>query len=235
MDEIQKIPGWSDIVKRLWDEDSAAQLKFHVLLLGSSPLLVQKGLGESLAGRFEITNIPHWSFTEMNRAFGWDMAKYLYFGGYPGAVELISNEQRWKKYIHDTLIETTVARDILLMNRIDKPALLRQLFELGCRFSGQILSYQKMVGQLQEAGNTTTLAHYLELLYGAGLIAGIPKYSGSALRRRKSSPKLLVLNTALMSANTSYSFQQAKLNIEYWGRLTETAVGAHLINSTFSA
>ncbi|HEY0796567.1 MAG TPA: AAA family ATPase, partial [Acidisarcina sp.] len=176
LDEVQKVPGWSEMVKRLWDEDSNSGLDLRVVLLGSSPLLVQKGLSESLAGRFEMLRVGHWSFAEVNKAFGWSVDQYMYFGGYPGAAPLISDEERWRQYLLDSLIETTLSRDILLMNRVDKPALLRQLFRLGCEYSGQILSYQKMLGQLHDAGNTTTLAHYLELLTGAGMLTGLAKF-----------------------------------------------------------
>ena len=173
LDEVQKVPGWSEVVKRLWDEDTAKRVSLKCVLLGSSPLLVQRGLTESLAGRFEILHVTHWSFAEMRDAFGWDVDQYVYFGGYPGAAALIEDRQRWARYIVESLIETTLSRDILLMTRVDKPALLRRLFLLGCDYSGQILSYQKMLGQLQDAGNTTTLAHYLELLAGAGMLKGV--------------------------------------------------------------
>lgn len=230
IDEVQKIPNWSETVKRLWDEDSAFYRPLHVIILGSSPLLVERGLSESLAGRFEVIPITHWSYDEMREAFGWDVNHYIYFGGYPGAATLISDYGRWKRYIHDSLIETTISRDILLMKRIDKPALLRRLFELGCTYSGQILSYQKMLGQLQDAGNTTTLAHYLQLLENAGLIACLSKYAGQKVRRRNSSPKLLVLNTALLSAMSYIDFEHAPKNFEFWGRSVESAVGASLAN-----
>lgn len=232
VDEVQKVHGWSETVKRLWDEDSASGTPLRVLLSGSSPLLVQKGLRESLAGRFEIIPVPHWSYTEMKAAFGWSVEQYVYFGGYPGAASLVGDEQRWRRYIVDALIETTLARDILLMSRIDKPALLRRLFHLGCDYSGQVLSYQKMLGQLQDAGNTVTLAHYLDLLHGAGLLTGLSKYSGQKVRQRGSSPKLQVLNTALMSALATTTFARIATERDHWGRLVESAVGAHLLNST---
>jgi predicted AAA+ superfamily ATPase len=228
LDEVQKITGWSETVKRLWDEDSARGLPLHIIVLGSSPLLVQQGLTESLAGRFEIIPVTHWSFAEMQEAFGWDVERYIFYGGYPGAAELVHDHQRWRHYIVDSLIETTVSRDIFLMTRVDKPALLRRLFELGCVYSGQVLSYQKMLGQLQDAGNTTTLAHYLKLLEGAGLLAGLSKYAGQRVRRRASSPKLQVLNTGLMTALSNFTFEEATQDTEYWGRLVETAVGAAL-------
>lgn len=230
LDEIQKIPGWSETVKRLWDEDTMAEFSLQVVILGSSALLVRQGLSESLAGRFEVIPVMHWSFEEMKQAFGWNVEQYVFYGGYPGAAELIADTTRWSRYVLDSLIETTISRDILLMNRVDKPALLRRLFELGCAYSGQILSYQKMLGQLQDAGNTTTLAHYLKLLESAGMLAGLQKYAGQKVRQRASSPKLLVLNTALLTAQSQHSFEKAKEDAEFWGRLVESAVGAALIN-----
>lgn len=232
LDEIQKIPGWSEVVKRLWDEDTRTGTPLKVVILGSSPLLIQKGLTESLAGRFEMIQVTHWSFAEMQDAFGFTVDQYIYFGGYPGAAGLISDEKRWIRYIIDSLVETTISRDILLMTRVDKPALLRRLFLLGCEYSGQILSYQKMLGQLQDAGNTTTLAHYLELLSGAGMLTGIPKFAGKRILQRASSPKFQVLNTALMSVQSNRSFKAARTDLDFWGRLVESAIGAHLLNST---
>jgi predicted AAA+ superfamily ATPase len=231
LDEIQKIAGWSETVKRYWDEDTHAALPLHVVLLGSAPLLLQQGLTESLAGRFEVVHLPHWDFTEMREAFGFSLQQYLFYGGYPGAALLVREPERWRRYILDSLIETTISRDVLLLSRVEKPALLRRLFGLGCRYSGQILSYNKMLGQLQDAGNTTTLAHYLDLLAGAGVLTGLQKYAGEAVRRRASSPKLQVLNTALMGAQSGLTLEEALGDREYWGRLAESAVGAHLANA----
>ena len=231
LDEIHKVEGWSETVKRLWDSDTSSKLPLHVVILGSSPLMIQKGLTESLAGRFEIFRLPHWSYTEMRDAFSWSIEKYIFFGGYPGAAALIDDQDRWRRYINDALVETSISKDILLLKRVDKPALLRRLFYLGCEYSGQILSYQKMLGHLQDAGNTTTLAHYLELLEGAGLMCGLDKYSKQMVRARGSSPKLLALNNALISAVTGLSFGEAQENRDYWGRLVESAVGAHIFNS----
>ena len=232
LDEVQKATGWSESVKRLWDEDSRARRPLKVVLLGSAPLLVRRGLTESLAGRFEVLRLPHWSLAEMRAAFGFSLDEYLYFGGYPGAAPLAHDPERWRRYILDALVETTVSRDVLLLSRVDKPALLRRLFELGCRYSGQVLSYTKMLGQLQDAGNTTTLAHYLDLLEGSGLVGGLSKYSGSLVRQRGSSPKLQVFNTALMSAQSGHTFAEARAERQFWGRLVESAVGAHLANAT---
>ena len=232
LDEVQKVADWSEVVKRLWDQDSAARRRLKVVLLGSAPLLIQKGLTESLAGRFETIPATHWSYAEMRDAFGWKLDQYIYFGGYPGSAGLISDENRWRRYIIDSLIETTISRDILLLTRVDKPALLRRLFQLGCDYSGQVVSYQKMLGQLQDAGNTTTLAHYLDLLAGAGMIMGLPKYSGARARQRGSSPKLQVMNNALMTAPSASTFDKARRDRDYWGRLVESAAGAQLVNGT---
>lgn len=231
IDEIQKVLGWSEVVKRLWDEDTAAGLSLRVVLLGSAPLLLQGGLSESLAGRFEQLRLPHWSFSEMNAAFGFTLDQYLYFGGYPGAAPLIDDPGRWRRYVLDALVETSISRDVLLLTRVDKPALLRRLFELGCRYSGQVLSYTKMLGQLQDAGNSTTLAHYLDLLSAVGMLTGLRKFAGEAVRQRGSSPKFQVFNTALITAHAGLSPEEARADHEFWGRLTESAVGAHLANA----
>lgn len=231
LDEIQKIPDWSDTIKRLWDEDTGRRLALRVVLLGSAPLLIAQGMTESLAGRFELLHLPHWSFAEMRDAFAFDLETFLYFGGYPGAASLVDEPERWRRYITDSLIETSISRDVLLLTRIDKPALLRRLFELVCRYSGRILSYNKMLGQLQDAGNTTTLAHYLDLLAGAGMVCGLQKFAGDAARSRGSSPKLQVLNTALMSAMAGLTPAEVAGDTEHRGRLVESAVGAHLANA----
>lgn len=164
IDEIQKVVNWSETVKLLWDTDSRNKLNLKVILLGSSRLLLQQGLTESLAGRFEIMYMGHWSFDEMQQAFGWSVQQYVWFGGYPGSADLITNEERWKLYVQHSLIETSISKDILMLTRVDKPALMKRLFELGCFYSGQILSFNKILGQLQDAGNTTTLSHYLSTL-----------------------------------------------------------------------
>lgn len=234
LDEIQKVPGWSETAKRLWDEDTRAERPLKVVVLGSAPLLIQRGLTESLAGRFEVVRLPHWSYAEMREAFGFSLDQYLFHGGYPGAAALIGEPARWARYVADSLIETTLSRDVLLLTRVDKPALLRRLFEIGCRYSGQILSYTKMLGQLHDAGNATTLAHYLELLAGAGMLTGLQKFAGRAARSRGSIPKLQVLNTALMTAQSGMALDEARANREFWGRLVESAVGAHLANAAAS-
>ena len=234
LDEIQTLPDWSSTVKGLWDADRAESRQLHVILLGSAPLLIQSGLTESLAGRFEPVRVTHWSFDEMADAFNFDLAEYVYFGGYPGGVRFIREEARWRDYVLGALVTPNIEKDILAMTRVDKPALLKQLFELGTEYSGQILPYSKMLGQLQDAGNATTLARYLHLLSQAGLLAGLPKYAPSRQRVRASSPKLNVLNTALMTAGSGYTFAQAQADRTFWGRLVESTVGAHILNTMSS-
>ena len=231
LDEVQKIPEWSEAVKYWWDADTRAGLDLKVVVLGSAPLLVERGAGESLAGRFEMMRLPHWSFAEMRAAFGWSLEEYIFYGAYPGAAPLIRQPARWARYVRDALIEPIISRDVLLLSRVDKPALLRRLLELACAYSGQILSYTKMLGQLQDAGNTTTLTHYLDLLARAGLVTGLQKYAGGAVRRRASSPKLQVFNTALIAAQANVTLKQARQDRAFWGRLVESAVGAHLANA----
>ena len=234
IDEIQRIPQWSATIKGLWDAMKASTATMHLVLLGSSPLLMQKGLTESLAGRFEITRMMHWSFEEMNLAFGFSLDQYLYFGGFPGSATRVSDESRWRDYINLSLIRPNIETDILMMTRVDKPALLRQLFELGCLYSAQVVALDKLLGQLHDAGNVTTLARYLDLLADAGLLCGLQKHSDGAVRRRRSPPKLQALNNALVTAQGSHSFEQARADRSWWGRLVESAVGAHLVNTADS-
>lgn len=228
LDEIQKIPRWSETIKGLWD---ARPPNLHLVLLGSSQFLMQTGLTESLAGRFEVVRLPHWSFAEMQQAFNFTVDEYVIFGGYPGPAGLIHEPERWVRYMQDAIIEPTISRDVLSLARIDKPALMRRLMQLGCIYSGQILSYQKMIGQLQDVGNTTTLAHYLQLLSAAWVVTGLNKHAGDQTRTRGSSPKLQVFDSALQASLLGEDIRTLRTNAELWGRLTESAVGAHLLNT----
>jgi predicted AAA+ superfamily ATPase len=231
IDEIQKIENWAEIVKAQWDRDTFAGLAIKVILLGSARLLLQKGLSESLAGRFEVIQLTHWSFGEMQTAFGFSASEFVWFGGYPGATSLIQDEERWRDYVLNSLVETTLSKDILMLTRVDKPALLRRLFELGSSYSGQILSLTKLQGQLQDAGNTTTLSHYLTLLDAAGLLSGIEKYAPDKVRQRASIPKWQVQNTAFSSVFAQTNYQESQLQPEIWGRHVETAMGTHLVRA----
>ncbi|MCY3933288.1 MAG: AAA family ATPase [Acidobacteria bacterium] len=242
LDELQTIPDWSSTVKGLWDGDRLNDRPLHVVILGSAPLAIQSSLKESMTGRFEVIRVGHWSFSEMREAFGFDLQQYIYFGGYPGAVRLADRwppnwheyEPRWRDYVRTSFVGPAIERDVLAMTRVDKPALLGRMFELGAAYSGQILPLHKMLGQLQDAGNATTLARYLDLLSQVGLLAGLPKYTPSMLRLRASPPKFNVLNTALMTVGSNRSFEDTKADRRFWGRLVESAVGAHLLNTSGS-
>lgn len=230
LDEIQKVRGWSETVKLLWDRESHERKGLSVLLLGSSALLVQKGLTESLTGRFYQYRCGHWGYPEMKAAFGWNLEEWIFFGGYPGSAQFRKNETDWKHYVTDSLVETVLSRDVLQLQTVAKPALLRHLFGLAAGYSAQILSYNKMLGQLQEAGNSTTLAHYLKLLETAFIVSGLESYRGGQVIKRGSSPKFILWNNALVSAHRALTFAQAKEDGKAWGRLVENAVGAHLLN-----
>lgn len=230
LDEIQKVRGWSEVVKRLWDAERRRGGTIQPVLLGSSALLVQRGLTESLSGRFFLHRCPHWTWPECRLAFRWSVEQWLYFGGYPGAAPLARDEAAWKRYVADSLVETVLARDVLQLQTVTKPALLRHLFGLAAIYPAQYLSYNKMLGQLQDAGNTTTLAGYLKLLEGAFLVSGLELFSRGQVRKRGSSPKLVLWNNALISALSLKSRKEARGDGGWWGRLIENAVGAHLLN-----
>ncbi len=234
-DEIQKIPRWSEVVKKCFDEDRREKFSLCVVLLGSSSLLVQRGLTESLAGRFEIVHFPHWSFEECKSCFGISFEEYVFYGGYPGAWQILldsnRDEERWSAYVRDSLIETVLNKDILLLTPVTKPALFRQVFHLSCMHPAEILSLNKMLGQLQDAGNASTIASYLKLLDAAMLLKPIERYSGNRLRQKVSSPKLILLNNALINASSPRKFKETRNDPALWGRLIENAVGASLVNN----
>ncbi len=233
IDEIQKIPNWSEAIKKEWDDDSFNDRNIKVLLLGSSRILLEKGLSESLAGRFEEIRMSHWSYAEMRDCFGWSLEQYIFYGGYPGATSLIDDEDRFRQYIQSAIIDATINKDILMDSPVGKPALLRQTFELGAAYSGELLSLNKMVGSLQDAGNTSTLSGYLNLLSESGLLCGIQKYSIDFARRKSSIPKLQVYNNALKTVYSPMTFDQAILDRKSWGRTFESGIGAHLVSQAF--
>ena len=243
IDEIQKIANWSEVVKKEWDDDTFRDRNIKVLLLGSSRVLLEKGLSESLAGRFEEIRMSHWSYQEMKECFGFSLDQYLFYGGYPGAATLIGDEDRFGQYIQSAIIEATINKDILMDTPISKPALLRQTFELGAAYSGELLSLNKMLGSLQDAGNTVTLAGYIKntvtlagyinLLDESGLLCGLQKFSMDMARRRASIPKLQVYNNALKMVYSPLTFEQAILNRKAWGRIFESGIGAYLVSQVF--
>ena len=233
IDEIQKISNWSEVVKKEWDDDTFHDRDIKVLLLGSSRVLLEKGLSESLAGRFEEIRMSHWSYPEMRDCFGFSLDQYLFYGGYPGAASLIDDDDRFSQYIQSAIIEATINKDILMDTPISKPALLRQTFELGAAYSGELLSMNKMLGSLQDAGNTVTLAGYINLLDESGLLCGLQKFSMDMARRRASIPKLQVYNNALKMVYSPLSFEQSILDRKSWGRTFESGIGAYLVSQAF--
>lgn len=230
IDEIHKIPNWSETVKAEWDKDTFTKTNLKVVLLGSSRMLLMQGLSESLMGRYELIRLPHWSFTEMKDAFGWTIEQYIYFGGYPGAAPYVNDLTRWKQYVLDSLIEPSIAKDVIYSTRILKPQLLRQLFEIGSSYSGQLLALKKIASQLQDVGNLTTLAGYLDLLNQAGLLSGLQKYAQDKARKYNSVPKFQVHNSALRNVYDDYTPQNAMANPEVWGRFVESAIGSYLVS-----
>lgn len=230
IDEIQRINDWSAVVKREWDADTQQGINIKVILLGSSRLLLKDGLTESLFGRFELIRMTHWTFAEMREAFDFSLDEYIYFGGYPGGATLRSDENRWLDYMQHAIIEPGIEKDVLMTKRILKPALMRQLFEIGCSYSSEELSFTKVLGQLQDAGNVTTLSNYLYTLSEANLLGGLQKYAKDKARRYQSSPKFMVYNTALLSALHGKGFDVERESPERWGRWVESAVGAYLLN-----
>jgi predicted AAA+ superfamily ATPase len=230
IDEIQKIDNWSETIKKEWDRDTREGINLKVVLLGSSRLLLKKGLTESLAGRFEMIRLGHWSYAEMRDAFGFTLDEYIYYGGYPGTADLIHDEERWQVYVRDSLVESAITKDVLLTTTINKPSLLRRLFELGCQYSGRELSLTKMLGELQEKGNVTTLAGYLHLLDECNLLTGLQKYAGDAARKYNSTPKFQVYNNALLNYRNANGFMQERLDSKAWGRQVESAIGTHLLS-----
>lgn len=233
IDEIQKIQNWSEAVKKEWDDDTANGRDIRVLLLGSSRVLLERGMSESLAGRFEEIRMSHWSYGEMRDCFGFTLDQYMFYGGYPGAASLVSDDDRFQQYIQSSIIDATINKDILMDTPISKPALLRQTFELGAAYSGEILSFTKMLGSLQDAGNTSTLAGYVNLLNDSGLLCGLQKFSIDMARRRASIPKFQVYNNALKRVFIPNSFEQAISDRKEWGRIFESGVGAYLVSQAF--
>lgn len=233
IDEVQKLKNWSEYVKKEWDADSLNHINLKVILLGSSRVLLEKGLAESLMGRYEEIRMNHWSYPEMREAFNMSLEQYIYYGGYPGAAQLIEDEERWANYVNGAIIDATINKDILMDSPISKPALLRQTFELSVAYSGKILSLTKMLGALQDAGNTVTLAGYLNLLGDSGLVTGLQKFSVDMARKRASIPKYQVYNNALLSVLSGMSFKEAVTDSKRWGQIFESAIGAYIISEAF--
>lgn len=223
IDEIQKVANWPETIKALWD---AKPGRLKVLLLGSSALQIQAGASESLAGRFEVLRVHHWTYAELKAAFGYDLQRYLAFGGYPGAVSLEHDPDRWYAYMKDAIVEAVIGKDILLSHRVTNPALFRQAFQILCAYPAQEISYTKLLGQLQDRGNTDLIKLYIALYGGSFLLHALQKYSPKAWLARSSSPKMLPACPALFSMVAGVNVSK---NTEERGRAFELAVGAELV------
>lgn len=223
VDEIQKVPNWPETIKALWD---AQPYRLRVLLLGSSALQIQAGVTESLAGRFELMRTHHWTFAELQAAFGYDLPRYLAFGGYPGGVALEHDADRLYAYMKDAIVEAVIGKDILQARKVANPALFRQAFQILCAYPAQEISYTKLLGQLQDKGNTDLVKYYIELYGGAFLLHALQKYSPKAWLARSSSPKMLPACPALYSMAAGMDVAQSA---EQRGRAFELAVGAELV------
>ena len=229
IDEVQKIRGWSEQVKKEWDEDSRSHRNLKVILLGSSRLLLQKGLEESLEGRFETIKMGYWDWQEMHEAFGFSMDEYVYFGGFPGPAPDIQDEDRWRNLMEDSIISPILTRDILEIEEIRNPALLRQVFELACIESAKELSLTKMQGTMN-SGTVPTIKNYLDILNKSMIVQPLQNYSPSRVKEKQSVPKMQVFNNAFRNRFGTFSFDEARVDPAEWGRLVESAVGAHLAN-----
>lgn len=229
IDEVQKIRGWSEQVKKEWDEDSRSHRNLKVILLGSPRLLLQKGLEESLEGRFETIKMGYWDWQEMHEAFGFSMDEYVYFGGFPGLAPDIQDEDRWRNLMEDSIISPILTRDILEIEEIRNPALLRQVFELACIESAKELSLTKMQGTMN-SGTVPTIKNYLDILNKSMIVQALQNYSPSRVKEKQSVPKMQVFNNAFRNRFGTFSFDEARVDPAEWGRLVESAVGAHLAN-----
>ena len=225
IDEIQKIPNWSEKMKRLWDEQPKKKM-LKCVLLGSSSLSLQKGLTESLAGRFELITVPHWNYLESHKAFRYDLNQYLTFGGYPGANSFIEEYSRWFSYMKSSVVDMVIGQDILTQQTVAKPALFRQAFEILCGYPAQEVSYSTLLGQLHDRGNTDLVKHYLELYEGAFLFKGLEKYSAKHVKIKSSSPKIIPLCPAFY---TLAAGQHALEKPEIKGHVFEAVVGTDLL------
>lgn len=229
IDEVQKIRGWSEQVKKEWDEDSRSHRNLKVILLGSSRLLLQKGLEESLEGRFETIKMGYWDWQEMHEAFGFSMDEYVYFGGFPGLAPDIQDEDRWRNLMEDSIISPILTRDILEIEEIRNPALLRQVFELASIESAKELSLTKMQGTMN-SGTVPTIKNYLDILNKSMIVQPLQNYSPSRVKEKQSVPKMQVFNNAFRNRFGTFSFDEARVDPAEWGHLVESAVGAHLAN-----
>jgi uncharacterized protein len=139
---------------------------------------------------------------------------------------LEQDPDRWYAYMKDAIVEAVIGKDILQSHKVANPALFRQAFQTLCAYPAQEISYTKLLGQLQDRGNTDLVKHYIDLYGGAFLLHALQKYSPKAWLARSSSPKMLPACPALYSMAAGVNVIQ---NAEQRGRAFELAVGAELL------
>ncbi len=226
IDEVQKIENWAEIIKKLWDEEQREKKPIRCVLLGSSSLDLQVGLSESLTGRFQLNFAYQWSFAESKEGYGLNFEEYLKFGGYPASYQLRDDPIQWRSYIRHSILDTVIEKDILIHHKVKSAALFRQAFDLLISYPAQEISFTKLLGQLQNKGNTDLIKGYIQLFEGAFLLKALNKFSLNQLRKRNSSPKILPLCPAF-----SYVAEMEEYNSEMKGHVFESLVGSILLRT----
>ena len=223
IDEIQKVHNWAETIKALWDDEKRRPNPIACILLGSSSLDIQKGLTESLTGRFQLTRAHHWNFSESKAAYEISFDEFLHFGGYPASYAFVKSPQDWSNYVQTSIVSTVIEKDILSNHTVKSPALFKQAFEILIAYPAQEISYTKILGQLQDKGNTDLIKHYIALFEGAYLLRALEKFSQKPLVKKSSSPKILPLCSAFY-----YLTLQSSYEPEERGRAFELLVGCQL-------
>jgi predicted AAA+ superfamily ATPase len=235
VDEIQTLPNWARRVKVAFDEVARERLPLQIVISGSAALSMTRGARNELAGRFELLTLRHWTAQDLIQAFGLtdDEAAEVYvrFGAFPGELDRRMDYPRWREYILHAIIDPALNRDLLMLEPIQKPALLRQINSLAAAYPGEIISLQKLAAQLLEKGAPATIAHYLTVLEEAFLLAALHKYSDRELRLRASPPKLVPLSNAFLTAYADSVPPTTATDPVRWGRWLETACTAHAVNT----
>lgn len=226
IDEIQKCHNWAEAIKSLYDETKRSKKNLQCVLLGSSSLAIQKGLSESLTGRFQILRAYHWNFDESKRGYELSFDDYLRYGGYPGSYQFIHDDDEWAQYVANSIVQTVVEKDILQYNTVKSPALFKQTFEIIMSYPAQEISYTKLLGQIQDKGNVELVKYYIQLFEGAFLLKALEKFSAKAVLTKASSPKILPLAPSL-----AYLQIRAPYEEQERGRIFETIVGGQLVRT----
>lgn len=234
LDEVQYLPEWSQWLKTRYDEAKRERLPIHIVASGSSSLRLGAGSRETMAGRFERLALLHWGARDLAALAGIppdDAARRLVsHGGYPGAVALWNEPARWQNYLRDAIVEPAIGRDLLALEQVRKPALLRQIFAIAVGHPSEILSLDKIAGRLAEKGALETIAHYLDLLNEAFLVTALQKASRAEVRRRRSPSKLIVRDNALLAAAGQLP-PSPESDPERWGRWVENTCLARILNA----